>query len=286
MTDSTSEVAFKALPGLRDTSGAQASHGGHGIDEILAVVNELEAAAIPSCVVGVKALRYYGAGRVTDVGPALCSTVSLENDADPAQEWDLCVPDEKLEAAQKLLLNDDPNEAAYEVATSPPPVPWSLRHTYPCLRLKGYNFWVVLAPSSDYFVDPGQPEHVERSLNGVPYASLVQYSRSLLLLQMMPDLADFIDGMDLTVEWGAENIGFEALQEESGKFWELRNERVEKNGDSCGRLETKVLEEVWKDRANKEAKGLRIEPMKQGRYFTRWRRFKAPEDPRTKERPV
>ncbi|KAK3906123.1 hypothetical protein C8A05DRAFT_40999 [Staphylotrichum tortipilum] len=264
MTESTNQDVFETLPGLRDTSGAPASHDGHGIDEILNVVSQLAAAGIPSCVVGIKALRYYGAAR----------------------EWDLCVPDDKLEDAQKLLLRDDADEAEYEKATSPPPVPWSLRHTFPCLRLKGYNFYVVLVPSSDYFVDPSQAEHVERSRNGVPYASLVQFARSLLLQQIMPDLADFIDGMDLTFEWGAEHIGFETLQEESVEFWERRNERVKKNGDDFGRLAPQVLEEVWYDRASKEAKSLRIEPMKQGRYFTRWRRFKAPEDPRTRDRPV
>jgi hypothetical protein len=55
------------LPGLRDYSGTTPSHGGHGIDEILNVIRQLAAADIPSCVVGVKALRYYGAARITDV---------------------------------------------------------------------------------------------------------------------------------------------------------------------------------------------------------------------------
>jgi hypothetical protein len=54
------------LPGLRDYSGATTSKG--GIDEILAVVQHLSVAQVPSCVVGVKALRYYGAARITDVG--------------------------------------------------------------------------------------------------------------------------------------------------------------------------------------------------------------------------
>jgi hypothetical protein len=67
MADSTNQDVSVTLPGLRDTSGAEASHGGHGVDEILAVVTQLEAAGIPSCVVGVKGLRYYGAARVTDV---------------------------------------------------------------------------------------------------------------------------------------------------------------------------------------------------------------------------
>ncbi len=61
------EDALETLPGLRDYSGADASHHGHGIDEILDVINQLSAAGIASCVVGVRALRYYGAARVTHV---------------------------------------------------------------------------------------------------------------------------------------------------------------------------------------------------------------------------
>ena len=61
------EEALETLPGLRDYSGADASHHGHGIDEILGVINRLSVAGIASCVVGVRALRYYGAARVTHV---------------------------------------------------------------------------------------------------------------------------------------------------------------------------------------------------------------------------
>ena len=57
------------LPGLRDHSGKEGSHGGHGISEILNVIEQLSASGILSCVVGVRALRYYGAARVTDVHP-------------------------------------------------------------------------------------------------------------------------------------------------------------------------------------------------------------------------
>lgn len=60
-------IDYEKLPGLRDYSGARTSHDGHGIDEILDVINQLSAAGIPSCVVGVRALRYYGAARITDV---------------------------------------------------------------------------------------------------------------------------------------------------------------------------------------------------------------------------
>jgi hypothetical protein len=165
-------------------------------------------------------------------------------------------------------------------------VPWSLRHAFPCFRLRDYNFWFILLPSSDCFVDPSNPDHVERSRNGVPYASIVQFARSLLLQDMVADIADFVDGMDLDVEWGEKNIGFAALQEASGDFIECRNRRVQASGEDYGYLSPQVLKPVWDEKSSKEAKAKRIEPLKQGRYFTRWRRIKSPEDPRTKDRPV
>ncbi|KAK3293763.1 uncharacterized protein B0H64DRAFT_346516 [Chaetomium fimeti] len=253
-----------ALPGLRDYSGEETSL--QGVSEILAVVSQLQDANVPSCVIGVKALRYYGAARVTD-------------------EWDLCIPDNKLEEARHLLLSAA-DGAKYEVAQGPYPVPWSRRHAFPCFRLKGYNFWFILVPSSDCFVDPSIASHVEKSRNGVPYAALVQFSRSLLLQQMVADIADFIDGMDLTVDWGAENIGFATLQEQGAAFIERRNEQAMADSGRYGFLSPQPLEELWDEMASKEAKERRIEPMKQGRYFTRWRRIKSPEDPRTKDRPV
>jgi hypothetical protein len=165
-------------------------------------------------------------------------------------------------------------------------VPWSLRHTFPCIRLQGYNFWFILVPSSDCFIDPSNPHHVERSRNGVPYASITQFARSLLLQNMVADIADFVDGMDLDVEWGEKNIGFTALQEASGEFIECRNHRAQASGEDYGYLSPQDLKKLWDERATKEAKAMRIEPLKQGRYFTRWRRIKSPEDPRTKDRPV
>ncbi|KAL2131436.1 hypothetical protein VTI74DRAFT_5105 [Chaetomium olivicolor] len=253
---------FERLPGLRDYSGALASHTGHGLGEILKVVTQLSAVGIPSCVVGVRALRYYGAGRATD-------------------EWDLCVPDDKLDEAQHLLLSS----AQYETVTPPPSVPGSLRHTFPCMRLEGYNFWIILVPSSDCFVDPSSADHVEKSHNGVPYASLAQFARSVLVQQQLADIGDLIDGMDLDMEWGKRNIGFEKLQEESVKFAELRTQRLTSCGYSGG-LSPQDMARMWQESASKEAKERRIEPLKQGRYFTRWRSINRPEDPRTRDRPV
>ncbi|KAK4100773.1 hypothetical protein N658DRAFT_507453 [Parathielavia hyrcaniae] len=245
------------LPGLRDYSGADANHGVHGIDEILDVIHQLSAAGIPFCVVGVSALRYYGAARVTD-------------------EWDFCVPDDKLATACQLLLDaqHDGNEK-YKIDKPPPPVPPSVRHTFPSFRRKCYNFWFILTPSSDCFVDPSLEAHVERSKNGVPYASLIQFARSLLIQQRGSDRADFIDGMNLDIEWG----------QASDEFVKLKNHRLKDDGYSGG-LSPQPLEDRWREIASSEAKQRRIEPLKQGRYFTRWRIIKSPKDPRTKDRPV
>lgn len=56
---------WDSLPGARDYSGQDVRGG--GLDAIVDVVNLLAAEGIPSCVVGVWALRYYGAGRVSNV---------------------------------------------------------------------------------------------------------------------------------------------------------------------------------------------------------------------------
>jgi hypothetical protein len=103
---------------------------------------------------------------------------------------------------------------------------------------------------------------------------------------MVADISDFIDGMDLSVDWGVRNIGFQKLQKESAIFIERRNKQATVDSGRYGFLSPQPLEELWNEMASTEAKKRRIEPMKQGRYFTRWRRIKSPEDPRTKDRPV
>lgn len=55
------------FPGLRDNDG----HPSEGADDILDVIKLLNVATIPVCIVGVNALRYYGAGRVVWVGQSL-----------------------------------------------------------------------------------------------------------------------------------------------------------------------------------------------------------------------
>lgn len=64
-----------------DVDDAWASNHGSGTDEVLEVIELLETAGIPVCVVGVMALRYFGAGRVDDVrlGSSRNSVVVVTN---------------------------------------------------------------------------------------------------------------------------------------------------------------------------------------------------------------
>ena len=58
-------VDMASIPG--NTSGLKPGSFGHGNLEMLDVVTLLETAGITCCMVGVYALRYYGAWRVIDV---------------------------------------------------------------------------------------------------------------------------------------------------------------------------------------------------------------------------
>ena len=52
------------LPGVREYTGRHCK----GSEDVLGAITLLSGVDIPSCVVGVKALQYYGAGRISWVG--------------------------------------------------------------------------------------------------------------------------------------------------------------------------------------------------------------------------
>ncbi|KAJ0116950.1 hypothetical protein J7T55_003364 [Diaporthe amygdali] len=242
------------LPGLR-------SHSGRSIaaEDVKEVIGLLDKAGVPACVAGVYALRYYGAGRISN-------------------EWDICVPDEKLDDATVIFEND----ARFERATPAPLLLESLRHTRPTFVLKGVDFVFILVPASDYFIDPS-PDCCELSNKGIPYPKMPQFARSLLVLQNTSDLCDFIDGMDLDRTWGESNVDFDDLQLKGLEFTRERNAEFEKL--DLGKFKLDVdYRSMWNRIVDEKEK--RIEPMKKGRYKTRWRRVKNDMDPRLKERPI
>jgi hypothetical protein len=88
--------------------------------------------------------------------------------------------------------------------------------------------------------------------------------------------------MNLNGEWGEENIDFNDLQVKGIEFSKAQN--AELQARNLGQLNAKVdYRNLWNSIAG-EKEG-RIEPMKKGRYKTRWRRIKNDKDPRQRDRP-
>lgn len=258
-----------ALPGLRDARG-RITHGG---EETLEVIKFLKVAGIPACVVDVNALRYYGAGRVTWVRPTHFSPLPVNKTLINLKEWDICVPAHQPE---QISRGND----LYEPVKLPPPVIKSLRHLNPTFQLKDVGYFFLLAPSSRCFINP-ETENCDISKKGIPYPKMPQFARSLLVLQNGSNIADFIDGMDLDEKWAEENIDFDDLQVKEVEFSKMQN--AELQAARLGELNVRInYRELWNAIVS-EKKG-RIDPMKKGRYKTRWRRIKNDMDPRERDR--
>ncbi|KAH6838490.1 hypothetical protein B0I37DRAFT_449565 [Chaetomium sp. MPI-CAGE-AT-0009] len=156
------------------------------------IIDLLEEHGIPCCVIGIKALCYYGAPRV-------CSALEF------------CVPTEQLAAADSVF-SSGPEKENYTAWRGFQPgaearVSGSLYHTFPRYRLNHdgplFNFYLHL-----------------------PYPKLHLFAQSLLERQSVGDLTDLVDGMDLTEEWGEENLKLEDPGEEYAPWVAKRNERI------------------------------------------------------------
>jgi hypothetical protein len=171
------------------------------------------------------------------------------------------------------------HDARFQKAPPAPPLRKSLRHTRPTFLLKGVYFVFILVPASDYFLDPS-PGCCEFSITGIPYPKMHHFARSLLVLQNASDLCDFIDGMNLDKEWGESNLDFEGLQHKGLEFTRKQNAVFKKMGLGSLRLDVDYRS-MWNTKVDEKEK--RIEPMKRGRYKTRWRLIKNDSDPRLRD---
>ncbi|KAJ5569806.1 uncharacterized protein N7459_009236 [Penicillium hispanicum] len=169
------------------------SCGGHGTFEILEVTRFLERHGIECCIVGVSALIFYGAGRVRD-------------------EWDLCVPDDKISDAVALLTSASMADKIHPVPPIPIPQPSSLSHTYRRFKGRGIHFYFVLVPAHDAHI-PSGPFHIRRSLNGVPYPTLSDLMQSFLDTNDDVSLCDCIDGSNVSEQWGIQHLKLEGTND-------------------------------------------------------------------------
>ncbi|KAJ5915226.1 hypothetical protein N7454_011121 [Penicillium verhagenii] len=162
------------------------SCGGHGTLEILEVTRYLENHGIECCIVGISALMFYGAGRARD-------------------EWELCVPDDKVSEAISLLSDDSMASKIHAVPPIPIPQPSSLSHTYSRFKGRGVHFYFLIVPAYHVHI-PSGPFRIRRSLNGIPYPTLQALMQSFLDMNDDVSLCDCIDGSNMSEEWGVQNL--------------------------------------------------------------------------------
>lgn len=106
-----------------------------------------------------------------------------------------------MSAASSVLQS----QSTHELCAPRKPYPKRLFHTFPLFKLKGSVAWIQLVPSSDCHFEC-TPSNFERSHKGLPYARLDIFAQSLLDTYDLIDLVDLVDGMDLSLEWGIENL--------------------------------------------------------------------------------
>jgi hypothetical protein len=141
-----------------------------GFFDIEFVIGVLAENSIKCCLVQEPALNYYGSTRLM---------------------WDyvLCVPDEKLDAAEAVFTNRsflEPFKPLSMISMS------YLDHFFPRFKFVGIALFFVLMPAKAFHIDCGE-ETIEHSATGLPYPRLPVYAASLIDNHNMGDLEEVVD---------------------------------------------------------------------------------------------
>ena len=213
--------------------------------------------------------------------------MTIANSYLPKQDWEVCVPSEKLDTAAALFRRS-PYDQTYE--------PWppsyksdfwdrSLLHTFPRFKLKGFRFFFYLIPSDDQHL-VCEPKNIELSGNNLPYPTLPILAQSFVDTLDRLSLADLIDGMDLSEEWGQENLDLSGTNDIA---WATKKNAVlEAKSRAGGSISERAVSrrEIWNDSA--KDRRTRGGPYKYPPdvYATRFRLLAiADEDVRSRTRP-
>ena len=97
----------------------------------------------------------------------------------------------------------------------------SIDHHFPRFKFVGLRLFLVILPSHACHVEIG-PETVKLSTSGLPYPALPTYAQSLLDTNNEVDLDDLIDGMDLTLKWGEENLQLDGNLDADWIWWKTK----------------------------------------------------------------
>ncbi|KAK2738395.1 hypothetical protein FQN57_007072 [Myotisia sp. PD_48] len=246
-----------------------------GAHEIKEVVDILRATDIPCCLVGESALIYYGAGRVRN-------------------DWHICVPTDKLPEATSLFQQKPSQFESFRPSALASTN--RLDHLYPRFKAVGLRLFFVLLPGTACHLEPSPTfENVEFSSMGLPYPSLPTYTQSLLDGKLGTDLDDLVDGMDLNLEWGEENLDLEGTVDSNWVWWrhfamsKTNNDTEQEDGVDQKKqrppwyLNPDKRRDIWIKTVSPDAKKNRQGWKYKAGYETRFRRFQS-QDPRLQSR--
>lgn len=184
--------------------------------------------------------------------------------------------------ASALLKSKD----IYETYGPSPVQPWSLLHSFPRFKVNGKSVCFTIVPSEDSHLDC-RASNIERSRMSLPYPKLETFTQSLLDSNDMVSLADLVDGMDLTDDWGLQHLKLEGVND---VVWaEQKNEKIRSSvptsPDSC-LLELSTiplnLKKTWHSIVKGKDSRIGIECPKEV-FATRFR-LRGEGDPRLRDR--
>ena len=128
----------------------------------------------------------------------------------------MCVPTDQLEAAAQLFCaKPDKFEPFRPSALSRSQ---GMEHLFPRFKFKELRLFFILMSAQACHM-PCRPKHIEYSQTGLPYPKLPIYVQSLLDTRRFVDLEDLIDGMNLTLDWGIENLNLEGNLDADWDEW-------------------------------------------------------------------
>ena len=197
------------------------------------------------------------------------------------QDRVLCVPDDQHKKAIDLF--NARNTILKPFRPSPMGGVGNLLRTFPRFKVVGQSdFWIIVTAS--FANIPCEPANIVKSIGGLPYPELSVYAQSLLDTQNGTDLEELIDGMDLSQEWGEENLDLDGSIDV--EWTRRRKDAVQAFGGNPIFLglstAPKQRRSIWQ--ASVLRKGARMGLKKPAAvYATRWRRHGS-QDPTSIQR--
>jgi hypothetical protein len=195
----------------------------------------------------------------------------------------MCVPTDQVEAAAQLFRAKPSTFEPFRPSAMSRVQ--GMENLYPRFKFKGLRLFFILMSAQSCHM-PCRPEHIEYSQTGLPYPKLPIYVQSLLDTRNFVDLEDLIDGMNLTLDWGIENLDLEGGFDADWDEWRsnLLIGGIEMgNHISMWRDIPEKRLDAWTKRVSDEAKKIRQGHKYLPQYETRfWRR--GQKDPRLRKR--